>query len=65
MMVFEIPATVCRPADGKASDNRDKSEDLPKKSNIQGFREKKQRVIRLIPPLIPPERLLLELEFTN
>jgi hypothetical protein len=44
MMVFEIPATVRRLADGKASKNRDKSEDLPEISNVQSFREEKRRI---------------------
>jgi hypothetical protein len=29
---------------GKASEDRDKSEDLPDKSNIQSFREEKRRI---------------------
>jgi outer membrane cobalamin receptor len=45
MMVSEIPATVPVNRDGKASDDRDKSEDLPDKSNIQCFREEKLRII--------------------
>jgi hypothetical protein len=44
MMVFEIPATVPLKRDGKASINRDKSEDLPEISNIQSFREEKRRI---------------------
>ena len=44
MMVFEIPATVPIYRDGKASKNRDKSEDLPEISNIQSFREEKRRI---------------------
>jgi len=43
-MVSEIPATVHRLVDGKASENRDKSEDLPEISNIQSFREEKRRI---------------------
>jgi len=31
--------------DGKASKNRDKSEDLPDKADIQSFREEKRRII--------------------
>jgi hypothetical protein len=38
-MVEEIPATVCQNTDGKASLNRDKSEDLPGKL-IEAFGKK-------------------------
>ena len=44
MMVYEKPATVPMTRNGKASENRDKSEDLPENINIQGFREQKRRI---------------------